>query len=363
MTELLDKLIEYTADYTQNKIYELEKKALKNTIYPHYQAQQEKVFKTNNLLMKKATREARAFTPDIYELLEDHGLLPLAVSLSKSLGNLFNLDRAKTNLGENLRLYAGGVSFLDKEDIMDEFESKYSSLDLKELTDLFNVNHTSTKLAETKLELKKKELMDIMKKEKVGEIKTELGTLRIEQTYDLDINFIFDALSGRKELFLKDTGFGSYEILILPDNKKATLPATFKFFGEKTLTDFSKETQLSTSKFIKKGVYNKLVRSGYIGFDFEVEVNPMEYFKQCKVSFEKVETLVEEGLLEAIEVEKCIIKVPEKNVEYFEVVTEASAEKRKEIFDKKLLKKSKQFDFLPISSNPFDNIELESFSF
>ena len=362
MTELLDKLKEYTTDYTKFKIYDLEKKILKKTIYPFYEKQDQKLLTKNNLVMKNVKRETRVFKPEIYEFLEDHGLLPLAVTLNKSLGSHFNLEKAKTNFGESLKLFAGGKSYLDKEDIMDDYYSRYSTLDLIELTELFKTNHSNTKLSEANLELKKKELMEIMKKEGISEIKAEIGTLRIVSTYELDINFIFDALSGKKEIFLKDTGADSYEIIILPDNKKAILPASFKFFEEKTLSDYAKGTPIEKSNFITKGAYNKLVKQNYYGVNFEIEVNPMEFFKQCKVSFGKVEILVEQGLLDEIELEKYIIKEPE-HIEFFEVLTEASAEKRKEIFDQKMLKKSQTFDFLPVSSNPFDEIELEDFSF
>jgi hypothetical protein len=358
------KLLEYLELYKTKKGLEFEKSVIKDQVYPFYQKQDERILKSNQFLIREATRGKRIVKKSAYDFLEDLGLLPLAVTIKKSFTNEYDLDKAITNREQSLRLYAGGKPFVGKKEIIENFLTKYESSELEDLLDSYKTNQATNKLNDIHLDRIKEEMLMLYVKLGYDKVTTEIGSLAIAESYDIDPIVIFDGLSGYKEALLRPVNDKFFEMLLVPDMKKALLPKNFVLYDKVTLEDLYAKPKSTTSRFVKKGEFNKKEKAGFTFHEFKLPVDPFDFFRKCDISFEKIDELIEKGLITEEEFSQHVEKIPkEEETTYFEIISEASAEKRKEIFSEKNLRKSQQFEYKIEIHNPFEDLEMESFSF
>lgn len=385
-----DKTFEaYIKQNAVHKELKLKLDMIKQGIKNHYQGQEERLLKINGVVARTKTRKEIELKDDIKEFLKDYGYLPLVVKINKSIENHFNLDKAKINHKQSVRLYTGGKSLIDKESLTSKYEH-YLESGLDELTEEFKRASTEEKLAETKLNELKEELQRAMPSTSVP---TNFGTLKITDSYDYDMNIVFDGISGKKEIFIKkDENEDLFEVVIYPDDQ------TFKLPGEQELgtvtipeefTNENNEVEVKyekvpvtvedlyvtsenefSSKFITKRPFNKFIKEGYVFNRFEIDVDPFEFFEQCEVSKTKIDDLIQQGIIDEKDIKPFIELVGETDI--VEVMSEGSAEQQASIYHKKLMEKAQNYrkrndnnyeEEQPLSNSQTPKVDFSDFSF
>ena len=357
---------EYINHYTAHKEKEIKLKVIKDAIKAHYNNQEERLLKVNGVVARLKTKKEYRVKEDIYEYLEDYGYLPLVVSVNKSLEKQFNLSSAKTNHKSSVRLYTGGKAIVDTEVIASKY-SYFQSYDLEKLSDEFKRSFTEEKLAKASLEEVKEQLKEEMPS---NSISTDYGTLKLTETYDFDMNAVFDRVSKNKEAFIKMLEQNVYEVLIFPEETRILMSGN-DFLGEQTVEVlYNKPNVKSESLFVKKRAFNQYKKDGYVLSYFEIDIDPFEFFKTCKVSKTKINDLIQQGIIPEKDIEPFLEVVGE--TEFIEVLNEGSVEQQSNLHHQKLIERSQKYrsnteehyvvdNSLPSSTNI--KIDIEDFNF
>ncbi|MGF7535682.1 hypothetical protein AAGG74_18675 [Bacillus mexicanus] len=357
---------EYIETYINHKEIKIKLDTIKQGIKHHYEKQDQKLLKIDGIVVRTKHKKEFSFNDEIYEYLEDYGFLPLAVKINKSVEKYFNLDKAKINYKESIRLYTGGKSIVDT----DHIQSKYEHLitqDIGELSNEFKKTSIKENLSKSRLEEAKEKLKQIMPS---NSIKTEYGTLKLTKTYDYDPNIVFSGVSGKKEIFIKRIENNEYEVIIFPENKFSQCSGDL-ILGDLTVEElFISSTPKLTSTFVKKREFNKYLNSGFIFNKFEVKTDPMEFFKSCQISMTKINNLIQEGIIDEKDIQP--FRKLENESDFIEILTEGALEQQSSLFDKKLMEKAQNYrkrndsNYNPtesefISETP--HIDISNFSF
>jgi len=327
----------YIDRYTAYKEKEIKLKVIKDAIKNHYNNQEERLMKVNGVVARLKTKKEYRIKDDIYEYLEDYGYLPLVVSVNKSLEKQFNLSSARTNHKSSVRLYTGGKSIVDNQAIASKY-SYFQSYDLDKLSDEFKRSFTEEKLAKASLEEVKEQLKDEMPS---NSISTDYGTLKLTESYDFDMNVVFDRISKNREAFIKMLEQNVYEILVFPEETRILMSGD-DFLGEQTIeTLYNKPNVKTESFFVKKRAFNQYKKDGYVFSHFEIEIDPFEFFKTCKISKTKVNDLIQQGIIPEKDIEPFLKVVGE--TEFIEVLNEGSVEQQSNLYQQKLIERSQKY--------------------
>lgn len=378
MSEKLNKAFEAFAEkYVAKRTKEMQLDTIKSYLKESYAKNKltsSEELEKNNLVIRETVK--KKYVPkneeELYDFLEGTGLLPLAVKISPSIEKHFNLDKAKTNHKQSVRLYTGKNSPVDKKSLTGRFTRAYEHLDVSELSDSFNGEYGVKKLSESELDVAKEHLLEVMLAEKIHSLKTEIGVIKVTETYDYDPYILFDFLSGRKEIYLKKDG-NSYDVLILPDNKKARLPGNFKI-NDKEIQEYEKEKKIEASNFIKKSEYNKLKKESFNGYKFEIPVDPYDFFRKLEISRTKLLDLANEvgdDLLSEKDIENFYEVIEDENNTSIQILTSGVAEKQRDMFFDRMLKKAEkmrnkaaeQAPVVPSFDNSLVQVGFDDFSF
>ncbi|MCK2000083.1 hypothetical protein MZM54_01625 [[Brevibacterium] frigoritolerans] len=323
----------YIEQYTVHKTAEIKLDMIKSGIKKHYDQQEERTMKVDGVVARTKNKKEYEINEDIYDFLEDYGYLPLVVKVNKSIEQHFNLEKAKINQKSSLRMYTGGKSIVDKDEISQKFVH-YLDCGLVELADEFKRTSTEKELAKSKLEEIKEQLSNVMPSTSVS---TEYGTLKKTETYEYDMNVVFDGISGKKEVFIKKNE-SYYEAIIYPDEKKV------RGSGELLLGQHSIEELYHThnndldSIFVKKRPFKAYLKDGFVFNRFELQVDPFEFFRKCEISLTKINDLIQQGILQEKDIEPFRELVNE--TQHTEIISEGSLEQQSTIFSQKLFERS-----------------------
>jgi molybdopterin biosynthesis enzyme MoaB len=332
-----DKIFKsYMDQYIEHKKIELKLDVIKQGIKNHYEKQEERLLKVNGVVARTKSKKEYQIKEEIYDFLEDYGYLPLVVKINKSIEQHFNLEKAKMNHKKSIRLYTGGQSIVDKDSIIKSY-SHYLDYGLDELAEEFKRVSTEEKLAKAKLEEIKEQLINAMPSSSVA---TEFGTLKLTESYDYDLNIVFDGVSGKKEIFIKKND-DHYEVVIYPEDKTFRVSGDH-IFGDKTVEElYLAHNNEAESIFVKKRPFKKFIKEGYVFNRFEVEVDPYEFFRHCEISKTKINDLIQQGIIEEKDIKPYLELVDES--QYIEVLSEGSLEQQSNIYHQKLLERSENY--------------------
>lgn len=295
----VDKYIDALKKYRVN---DLKLKAIKNILTNKHN---EDKFKTPELLQKKGVyisqHEIRKYKLKNSEVTKDFlwdlGILPMVVNLNRVLKTI-DIENAIIDTKESVRLYTGRNKLIDLSP--DDFEDHYEHLSLEELSEEFLSEYTRTKTLESEKDSLSNKVLKIMDDEGESALKIEgIGNLRITQSVEVDPVIIFEALRGKKEIFLKKNQ-NNIDVLIFPEKQKAVLPKDFNLldFEVREIYKKAEKNPIVNSLYIKKSEVNKLKKDGFIGTTLLAELNPEKFFKSLDISKTKIEEYIEIGLLD-----------------------------------------------------------------
>ncbi|WP_394555393.1 hypothetical protein C1N61_28050 (plasmid) [Priestia aryabhattai] len=357
---------EYINCYKEHKEKEIKLKVIKDAIKTHYNNQEERLMKINGVVARLKTKKEYSIKEDIYDYLEDYGYLPLVVSINKALEKQFNLSSARTNQKSSVRLYTGGKAIVDSKSIANR-HSYIQDYNLEKLSDEFKRSFTEEKLAKASLEEVKEQLKDEMPS---NSISTDYGTLKLTESYDFDMNVVFDRISKNKEAFIKMLEQNVYEILIFPEKTRILMSGN-DFLGEQTVEVlYSKPNVKTDSLFVKKRALNQYKKDGYVFSHFEIDIDPFEFFKTCKISMTKMNDLIQQGIIPEKDIEPFLEVVGE--TEFIEVLNEGSVEQQSSLHHQKLIERSQKYRSdteehyvvdSSLSSSTDTKIDIEDFNF
>lgn len=357
---------DYIDTYIKHKKVKIKLDTIKQGIKNQYEKQDEKILKSDGIVVRSKHKKDFSFKKEIYEFLEDYGYLPLAVKINKSVEKLFNLDKAKINHKESIRLYTGGKPVVDK----DYIQSKYVHFleqDIGELTNEFKKTSTEENLVKSKLDEVKERLIQAMP---YSSIKSEYGTLKLTKTYEYDPHIVFGGVSGKKEIFIRRIDNNEYEVIIFPEDKVSKCSGDL-ILGNLSIEElFISSSPDLTSTFVKKREFNKYMKAGFVFNKFEIPIDPMEFFKCCEISMTKINNLIQEGIIDEKDIQQ--FRQLENESYIIEVLTEGSLEQQSSLFDKKLMEKAQNYrkrnspnytssKSTYLAENP--NIDISDFSF
>ncbi|MGN5650575.1 hypothetical protein [Bacillus sp. Brlt_9] len=360
------KLFEQYMDfYIEHKKASFKLDYIKEQFKMHYEKQEDKTLKVDGVITRVKRKKEYVTDEGIYEYLEDHGYLPLVVTVNKSIENRFNLEKAKIDYKQSVRLYTGGKSIVDRFEVTSKLDYilDYS---LEQLSESFKRSYTDEKLKKARLDEAKERLMDGMP---FSSCTTEYGTLKKTSSYDYDLDVVFDGISGKKEILIRKLE-DSFEIKLFPDDQVNTVPMNH-CFGEISLADLYENNLLEPeSVFIKKRELKKHLKDGFVFNQFEVPVDPYEFYRKCPISKTKINELIQEGIIDEKEIEK-FIEVTEETF-HTEVISEGSMEQQATLNQQKFRDRSENIrrrhdDNYVETHNPYTApnpyIELGNFSF
>lgn len=330
----------YLKQYTVHQEAVIKLGAIKKGIINFYDKQDERIMKTNGVVIRTKTEETYELKEEIYEYLEDHGFLPLVATIDKSVEKYFNIDHIKHSPTESVRLYTGGRSLVNKGELQEKYQHLESE-ELHNLTDSFKSTYTSSKLEEAKLKSLKEQLFEAMPQDSISI--PNIGTIKKVTTYEYNPSDVFELIAVRKEAFIKPSSLEEhFDVIIYPDDVIQSSLHKDTILDGHTLHSLHEITEvLKSSSFIKKSQYNKLVKEGYKPVAFETPGDPYEFFRACKISKTKLNNLITEGAIPKKDIEPFIIKGEIK--EYREVLTEGTVEIQRSMFDEKLMRQAEKY--------------------
>jgi len=327
----------YIEKYTEHKKVELKLNLIKQGIKNHYNDQDERLLKTNGVIVRLKTKKDYKIKEEIYEYLEDYGYLPLVVKVNKNLEKHFNLKDARINEKKSIRLYTGGKSIVDSESINNQY-SYLLEYNLDDLSKEFKQSSTEEKLKKAQLEEVKEQLRQAMPS---SSISTDYGTLKLTETYDYDINVVFDGVAGKKEVFIKKLNANGYKIFVFPEETELFIN------GDDLLGNFTVEQLFNNtndkleSVFVKKRAFKKMLKEGFVFNKFEVQMDPYEFLKKCEISKTKINDLIQQGIINEKDILPYLEIVGE--TEFVEVLNEGTAEQQVNLYNQKLLERSENY--------------------
>ncbi|WP_456363857.1 hypothetical protein [Priestia aryabhattai] len=327
----------YIEKYTEHKKVELKLNLIKQGMKNHYNNQDERSLNTNGVIVRLKTKKDYRIKEEIYDYLEDYGYLPLVVKVNKSLEKHFSLKDARINKKQSVRLYTGGKSIVDSKSITNQY-SYLLEYNLDDLSKEFKQSATEEKLKKAQLEEIKEQLKQSMPSNSVS---TDYGNLKITETYEYDIDVVFDGVSGKKEVFIKKLSANGYKIVVFPEETELFIN------GEDLLGNFTVEHLFNNtsdnleSLFVKKRTFNKMIKEEFVFNKFEVEMDPYEFLKKCEISKTKINDLVQQGIINEKDILPYLEIVGE--TEFIEVLNEGAAEQQVNLYNQKLLERSENY--------------------
>lgn len=357
----------YIKQYTEHKEVEIKLDVIKQGIKKEYEKQEERILKTNGVIARTKTKVEYELKEEIYEFLEDYGYLPLVVKVNKSIEKVFNIEKARTNHRQSIRLYTGGKSIVDQAAIADRY-NRYLEYSLEDLTEEFKRASSEEKLAKAKLEETKEQLKNAMPSPSIS---TDFGTLKITDSYDYDMNTVFDGISGKKEIFIKKIDH-KFEVVVFPEEKSFVIENGDELLGTKTIEELYITSSIDKDQectFVKKRLFNTYLKEGFSFNKLQMEVDPFEFFRKCEVSKTKINDLIQQGIIDEKDIKPFVVMGEESS--YVEVMSEGSAEEQASVFQKKFMEKAQNYRMRKddsfaesaASSSHMSTIDIDDFSF
>lgn len=306
------------------------------------------------------------------DYLWDLGILPMVVNIPAAVMKSIKTDEVILETKESVRIYSGKNKLVDYTE--HDFIDDYKNLTNDEISQEFLSMYSSVKFLEKERDVVNKELQNAMEEDDVQALRVEgVGNIRHTQSIVIDPVLLFNALEGKKEIYMKDNG-DNVDVIIYPEKQKATLPKNFEILGSK-IKDLLDGDHLESSIYIKKSEFNKMIKEGFLATMLYADLDPEKFFKDLPIAKTKVEEYIDMGVLEEDFIDNHYEITTVENDDgspkmITNVIPEGVHEMRREMFIEKLQKKrltKDDFDKMKETQNQLTNslidVDVGEFSF
>lgn len=300
------------------------------------------MFETDDYVVHYKKRTKYKFKEEIYDYLEEHGLLPLSVNVQEVLEAQYNIEHAKLDPEKYVKLQPKRLNKEQtairnkKEELFDDSVSK---LQLTDLLLIYSKLKKEYDKMEDKYEFKRKVLLRRLKKEGIDTLSSDIGTFNVyDRKSEYDIDAIFQGPVEKKLSYTYSVHNGLVHCL------NSFTGRLFSFAINEDTEDDGHIISISNHHLFVDGIPLEIVNRPSEENDYtytangKFEIESLKFFRSCPISSTKLEELSNLGYIPKKVLESFKFVEGEDDITvYPEVISKENDSKRKQMFFQRIL--------------------------